>query len=203
MLSLSGHKIYGPKGVGVLYMRRGTPLLADAHGGVYERGLRAGTENVPAIVGMAEALRLADEERPARNEHDARLRDRLIQGILTSVAGARLTGHPTQRLPNSASFVFEDTDGESILMDLDQYDICASSGSACTSGTLEVSHVLTALGLSDELARGSVRLTTGRATTDEGVEQLLAVMPDVVARVRSIMPMLTGTGAQEQARVER
>ena len=121
------------------------------------------------------------------------------------MAGARLTGHPTQRLPNSASFVFEDTDGESILMDLDQYDICASSGSACTSGTLEVSHVLTALGLSDDLARGSVRLTTGRATTDEGVEQLLAVMPDVVARVRSIMPMLTGTstGAQEQAGVER
>ena len=199
LLSLSGHKIYGPKGVGALYVRRGTPLLADAHGGGQERGLRAGTENVAAIVGMAEALKLAEEERSARNEHDARLRDRLIQGILTSVAGARLTGHPTQRLPNSASFVFEDTDGESILMDLDQYDICASSGSACTSGTLEVSHVLTALGLSDELARGSVRLTTGRATTDEGVEQLLAVMPDVVARVRSIMPMLTGAHEQQAA----
>ena len=115
--------------------------------------------------------------------------------------GASLTGHPTQRLPNSASFVFEGTDGESILMDLDQHDICASSGSACTSGTLEVSHVLTALGLADELARGSVRLTTGRATSDEDVERLLDVMPDVVARVRSIMPMLLG--AREQAGVDR
>ncbi|MFN8635709.1 MAG: cysteine desulfurase family protein [Chloroflexota bacterium] len=201
LLSLSGHKIYGPKGVGVLYVRRGTPLLPDAHGGGQERGLRAGTENVAGIVGMAEALRLAEVERPARNEHDAGLRDRLISGILGSVDGARLTGHPTRRLPNSASFVFEDTDGESILMDLDQYDICASSGSACTSGTLEVSHVLTALGLSDQLARGSVRLTTGRATSDEDVERLLAVMPDVVARVRSIMPMLLGT--REQASVDR
>ncbi len=200
LLSLSGHKIYGPKGVGVLYVRRGTPLVADEHGGGQERGLRAGTENVSAIVGMAEALRLAEDERPARNEHDTRLRDRLIEGVLGSVTGAHLTGHPTQRLPNSASFVFEETDGESILMDLDQYDICASSGSACTSGTLEVSHVLTALGLSDELARGSVRLTTGRATSDEDVDRLLEVMPDVVARVRSIMPMLVGT--REQASVE-
>src|SRR3954451_3396545 len=200
LLSLSGHKIYGPKGVGVLYVRRGTPLVADEHGGGQERGLRAGTENVSAIVGMAEALRLADEERPARNEHDAGLRDRLIQGILGSVTGAHLTGHPTERLPNSASFVFEETDGESILMDLDQYDICASSGSACTSGTLEVSHVLTALGLTDDLARGSVHMTTGRATSDDDVERLLAIMPDVVARVRSIMPMLQGT--PEQASVE-
>jgi cysteine desulfurase len=201
LLSLSGHKIYGPKGVGVLYARRGTPLLADEHGGGQERGLRAGTENVAAIVGMAEALRFAEEERPSRNQHDAVLRDRLIEGILNSIPGASLTGHRTRRLPNSASFVFEETDGESILMDLDQHDICASSGSACTSGTLEVSHVLTALGLSDELARGSVRLTSGRATSAEDVERLLAVMPDVVARVRSIMPMLVG--AREQAGVDR
>jgi cysteine desulfurase len=201
LLSLSGHKIYGPKGVGVLYARRGTPLLADAHGGGQERGLRAGTENVAAIVGMAEALRYAEEERSSRNLHDAALRDRLIDGILASVPGASLTGHPNRRLPNNASFVFEETDGESILMDLDQHDICASSGSACTSGTLEVSHVLTALGLSDDLARGSVRLTTGRATSEDDVERLLAVMPDVVARVRSIMPMLVGT--HEQAGVDR
>jgi cysteine desulfurase len=187
--------------VGVLYVRRGTPLLADAHGGGQERGLRAGTENVAAIVGMAEALRIAEDERPSRNLHDAALRDRLIAGMLASVPGASLTGHPTDRLPNSASFVFEETDGESILMDLDPFDICASSGSACTSGTLEVSHVLTALGLSDELARGSVRLTTGRATSAEGVEHLLEVMPDVVARVRSIMPMLVG--GREQAGVDR
>ena len=201
LLSLSGHKIYGPKGVGVLYVRRGTPLLADAHGGGQERGLRAGTENVAAIVGMAEALRYAEDERPERNQHDTALRDRLIEGVLASVPRASLTGHPTKRLPNSASFVFEETDGESILMDLDQHDICASSGSACTSGTLEVSHVLTALGLPDELARGSVRLTTGRATSPEDVERLLEVMPDVVARVRSIMPMLVG--GREQAGVDR
>jgi cysteine desulfurase len=201
LLSLSGHKIYGPKGVGALYVRRGTPLLADAHGGGQERGLRAGTENVAGIVGMAEALRLAHDERVSRNEHDARLRDRLIHGLLGSISGARLTGHPTNRLPNSASFVFEDTDGESILMDLDQHDICASSGSACTSGTLEVSHVLTALGLPDQLARGSVRLTTGRAADDDGVERLIGVLPGVVARVRSIMPMLLG--GREQASVDR
>ena len=201
LLSLSGHKIYGPKGVGVLYARRGTPLLADAHGGGQERGLRAGTENVAAIVGMADALRYAEEERSSRNLHDAALRDRLIAGILESVPGASLTGHPTRRLPNNASFVFEDTDGESILMDLDQHEICASSGSACTSGTLEVSHVLTALGLSDDLARGSVRLTTGRATSEDDVERILAVMPDVVARVRSIMPMLVGS--RDQAGVDR
>ena len=201
LLSLSGHKIYGPKGVGALYVKRGTPMLADAHGGGQERGLRAGTENVAAVVGMAEALRLAQEERSTRNEHDARLRDRLIQGVLGGIVGARLTGHPTNRLPNSASFVFEDTDGESILMDLDQYDICASSGSACTSGTLEVSHGLTALGLTDQLARGSVRLTTGRATDADGVERLIAVLPDVVARVRSIMPMLLG--GREPTSVDR
>jgi len=201
LLSLSGHKIYGPKGVGVLYARRGTPLSADKHGGGQERGLRAGTENVAAIVGMAEALRLAEQERASRNEHDQRLRDRLIDGMLAAIPGASLTGHPTRRLPNSASFVFADTDGESILMDLDQYDVCASSGSACTSGTLEVSHVLRALGLSDSLARGSVRLTTGSATSDEDVERVLAVMPEVVARVRAIMPMLLGS--REQASSDR
>jgi cysteine desulfurase len=193
LLSLSGHKIYGPKGTGVLFVRRGTPILPDQHGGGQERGMRAGTENVAGVVGMAEALRLAEVERESRAEHDRRLRDRIIEGLLRSVAGARLTGHPTNRLPNCASFVFEDTDGESILMDLDQRDICASSGSACTSGTLEVSHVLTALGLTPELARGSVRLTTGLATTDADVDHLLDVMPGGVERVRSIMPMLLGT----------
>jgi cysteine desulfurase len=193
LLSLSGHKIYGPKGIGVLFVRRGTPILPDLHGGGQERGLRAGTENVADVVGMAEALRLAEVERESRADHDRALRDRLVGGLLASVSGARLTGHRTSRLPNSASFVFEDTDGESILMDLDQHDICASSGSACTSGTLEVSHVLTALGLTPELARGSVRLTTGAATTEADVDHLLDVMPGVVERVRSIMPMLLGT----------
>ncbi len=193
LLSLSGHKLYGPKGVGVLYLRRGTPLLPQMQGGGQERGIRSGTEDVPGMVGMAEALRLAHEEMESRNEHARRLRDRLIEGILEQVPGAHLTGHPTNRLPNNASFVFEDTDGESILLNLDQYDICASSGSACTSGTLEVSHVLKALGLPIELARGSLRLTTGLNANDADVDRALEVMPQVIERVRAVMPALLGT----------
>jgi len=193
LLSLSAHKLYGPKGVGVLYLRRGTPLLPQMQGGGQERGIRSGTENVPGMVGMAEALRLAHEEMESRNEHARRLRDRLVEGILEHVPGAHLTGHPTNRLPNNASFVFEDTDGESILLNLDQYDICASSGSACTSGTLEVSHVLKALGLPIELARGRLRLTTGLNANDADVDRALEVMPQVIERVRAVMPALLGT----------
>ncbi len=193
LLSLSAHKLYGPKGVGVLYLRRGTPLLPQMQGGGQERGIRSGTEDVPGMVGMAEALRLAHEEMESRNEHARRLRDRLVEGILEHVPGAHLTGHPTNRLPNNASFVFEDTDGESILLNLDQYDICASSGSACTSGTLEVSHVLKALGLPIELARGRLRLTTGLNANDADVDRALEVMPQVIERVRAVMPALLGT----------
>jgi len=192
LLSLSGHKLYGPKGVGVLYRRRGTPLIGDTQGGGQEQGQRGGTENVASIVGMATALRLAVEARDERARHAAGLRDRLIEGILGGVSGARLTGHPTMRLPNSASFVFDNTDGESILLNLDQHGIAASSGSACTSGTLEVSHVLLALGLAPELARGSLRLTTGDAVTDEGVSLVIDVLPGAIERVRSVMPILLG-----------
>jgi cysteine desulfurase len=192
LLSLSGHKVYAPKGVGVLYVRRGTPLLPQMQGGGQERGIRAGTENVPYAVGMAEALRLAYEELETRNSDFSRRRDRLIAGILETVPGAHLTGHPVQRLPNNASFVFEDTDGEAILLNLDQHDICASSGSACTSGTLEVSHVLRALGLPADVARGSLRLTTGLHTTDEDVDRVLEVMPRVIERVRAVTPSLLG-----------
>lgn len=192
LLSLSGHKFYGPKGVGVLYVRRGTSLLAQEQGGGQERGARAGTENVPAIVGLATALRLAVGEREARNRQAARLRDRLIQGVLASIPGSHVTGHPTMRLSNNASFVFEDSDGESILLNLDQHDICASSGSACTSGTLEVSHVLKAIGLPPELARGSLRLTTGSDSDDADVDHVLSVLPAAIERVRSVMPTLLG-----------
>jgi cysteine desulfurase len=195
LLSLTAHKLYGPKGVGVLYVRRGTPLIPQTQGGGQERGMRAGTENVALAVGMAEALRLAYEEQTSRNAHARRLRDRLVDGILAGVRGAQLTGHSTERLPNNASFVFEDTDGESILLSLDEHGICASSGSACTSGTLEVSHVLKGLGLPIELARGSVRLSTGLATTDEDVERVVALMPEVVERVRAVMPTLAGARA--------
>ncbi|MDQ3810730.1 MAG: cysteine desulfurase, partial [Chloroflexota bacterium] len=161
LLALSGHKFYAPKGVGLLFVRRGTPLVHLLSGGGQERGVRAGTENVPYIVGMAEALELACREHAQRVDHVSRLRDRIVQGILGGIAGARLSGHPTQRMPNSASFTIEDADGESLLMNLDQAGIYASSGSACTSGTLEISHVLRALHLPEAQARGSLRLTTG------------------------------------------
>ncbi|MFN8522080.1 MAG: cysteine desulfurase family protein [Chloroflexota bacterium] len=190
LLSLSGHKVYGPKGVGVLYVRRGIRLAPQIHGGGQERGLRAGTESVAYAVGMATALRLTRDELETRNLHARVLRDRLIDAVLERVPGARLTGHPTERLPNSASFTFEGADGESVLMNLDQHGICASSGSACSSGSLEVSHVLRAMALPIDQARGSLRLTTGAAVTAEGVEQAIAVLPEVVDRVRAIMPTL-------------
>ena len=193
LLSLSAHKLYGPKGVGTLYVRRGTPMVSPLQGGGQERGLRSGTENTPGIVGMAEALRLAHEERDERNEQARRLRDRLIEGILAGVPGSWLTGHQTERLPNNASFVFADTDGESILLNLDEHGICASSGSACTSGTLEVSHVIKALRLPPELVRGSLRLTTGRETTEADVERVLEVIAGVIDKVRALTPTLLGT----------
>ena len=192
LLALSGHKFYAPKGVGLLYVRRGTPLVHLLSGGGQERGLRAGTENVAAIVGLALGLEVAYAEREQRVAHVQRLRDRLIAGVADTIAGARLTGHPVQRMPNSASFTIEGADGESLLLNLDQEGIYASSGAACTSGTLEISHVLRALRLPDEQARGSLRLTTGVRTTDAEVERLLEVLPPIVERVREVTPTLVG-----------
>jgi len=191
-LALSGHKFYAPKGVGLLYVRRGTPLVHLLSGGGQERGIRAGTENVAYIVGMTVALELANVEHEARVAHVSHLRDRLIQGVTTAIGGAQLTGHPTERMPNSASFAIEGADGESLLLNLDQEGIYASSGSACTSGTLEISHVLRALGLPEAQARGSLRLTTGTRTTDADVDRLLAVLPGIVERVREVTPSLVG-----------
>jgi len=190
MLALSGHKFYAPKGIGLLYVRRGTPLVHQVSGGGQERGVRAGTENVAYIVGMARALELAYAESAERVLHVSRLRDRLIEGIQARITGVRLTGHPTLRMPNSASFTIAGADGESLLLNLDQEGICASSGSACTSGTLEISHVLRALRLPEEEARGSLRLTTGVRTTDTDVERLLEVLPGIVERVREVTPSL-------------
>jgi cysteine desulfurase len=189
-LALSGHKFYAPKGVGLLYVRRGTPLIHMLSGGGQERGIRAGTENVAYIVGMTTALELAYAERQARVAHVSRLRDRLIGGVTAEIAGARLTGHLTERMPNSASFAIAGADGESLLLNLDQEGIYASSGSACTSGTLEISHVLRALGLPESEARGSLRLTTGIRTTDEDVDRVLEVLPGIVERVREVTPSL-------------
>jgi cysteine desulfurase len=183
LLSLSAHKFYGPKGVGMLYARQGVRLLPQLQGGSQERGKRAGTENVAGIVGAATALRLAYEDLPETQPRIRALRDRLISGVL-SIPGSQLTGHPTERLPNSASFLFEGIEGESILLSLDLLGIAASAGSACTSGSAEPSHVLLALGFSTEQARGSLRLTPGKATTEQDVETLLAALPGIVEKLR-------------------
>lgn len=185
LLTLSGHKFYGPKGTGVLYLRRGTTCWPLIHGGGQERGRRAGTENVAGIVGFAAALQLAEAERDGRNAHVARLRNRLVDGVLCSVAGARLNGHPTHRLPNNASFCFEGVSGESLLLALDQHGVMASTGSACTSGSLEPSHVLLALGVPPRLASGSLRISLGKDNTDEDIDRLLTLLPDLVAKLRS------------------
>jgi len=189
LLSLSAHKFYGPKGVGVLYMKRGVPFLPVQTGGGQERGKRAGTENVPYIVGLAKALTLAYEKAGAENARLAALRDRLIRDILASIPECQLTGHPTRRLPNSASFVFRYVEGESILLSLDMEGICASSGSACTSGSLDPSHVLLGIGLTHEVAHGSLRLTLGRSTTEESIDRVLAILPDIIKRLRAMSPL--------------
>jgi cysteine desulfurase len=155
-------------------------------GGGQERGLRAGTENVPYVVGFARAMELAYEDLNERVRSMRRLRDRLIAGILSAIRGSELTGHPTTRLANSASFVFSETDGESILLNLDQEGLCASSGSACTAGSLEVSHVLKAVGIPPAHASGSLRLSVGIDTDDDEIDAALAILPRVIERVRSL-----------------
>lgn len=189
MLSLSAHKFYGPKGVGVLYVRRGTPFLPQQRGGAQERNRRAGTENVPGIVGMAKALKIAEEKRSSYVEHCSKLRDKLIQGILSSIDRVFLTGHPVLRLPNNASFCFEFIEGESILLSLDFEGVAASSGSACTSASLEPSHVLLAMGISEETAHGSVRFTLGWDNTGEDIDYVLRILPGIVQRLRAMSPL--------------
>ena len=191
MLSLSAHKFQGPKGSGILYIRRGTPFEAQQTGGGQERQRRSGTENVPSVVGMAEALRLAESE---RNETVARvksLRDRIVEAMLERLDGVRLNGHPARRLANNVNFSFDRVEGEPILLGLDLAGISASSGSACSSASLEPSHVLTALGLTAEQAQGSLRLTLGKDNTEEDVDYLLDVLPGLVRKLRG-MPSLSG-----------
>ncbi|MHB1132859.1 MAG: cysteine desulfurase NifS [Chloroflexota bacterium] len=190
-LSLSAHKFYGPKGVGLLYARRGATFWPQQQGGSQERNRRAGTENLAGIVGLATALELAHGGLSSGNEHSRRLRDLLIEGILSAIPEAVLTGHPTQRLPNSASFCFKYIEGESVLLNLDMLGIAASSGSACTSGSMEPSHVLTAMGVPVELAHGSLRLTTGWDNTEEDVRHVLDVLPGIVAKLRAMSPLAT------------
>ncbi len=189
LLSLSAHKFYGPKGVGVLYVRRRTPLMTMQTGGAHENRHRAGTENIPYIVGLATALQMAQDGAEAENARLTALRDRLIEGILERIPGAALTGHPTQRLANSASFVFRFIEGEGILLNLDMLGVCASSGSACTSASLEPSHVLLAMGLPVEVAHGSLRLSLGKSNTEQDVDQVIEHLPRIVQRLREMSPL--------------
>ena len=189
LMSLSAHKFYGPKGVGVLYARRGVPLLPTQTGGAHERNRRAGTENVAYIVGLATALRLACEEAETANARIARLRDKLVAGVLERIPDSQLSGHPTRRLPNNASFLFKYVEGESILLNLDLMGVAASSGSACTSGSLEPSHVLIAMGFPHEIAHGSLRLTLGKENTDEDVDYVLDILPGIIEKLRKMSPL--------------
>lgn len=186
MMSIGAHKMYGPKGMGVLYVRQGTPLLPMQTGGGQEGNRRAGTSNVPYIVGQAEALRLTVEEMTQNNRHDAALRDRIIETVLKVIPESKLTGHPSERLPNHASFVFQGVDGNALLMALDVEGFACSSGSACKTGNPEPSDVLTALGIAPDWALGSLRVTVGRQTTDAQVEAFLETLPRLIERNRAM-----------------
>jgi cysteine desulfurase len=201
LLTISGHKLHAPKGVGVLYVRRGfrfRPLLLGGH---QERGRRAGTENVPGIIGLGKAAELANFELKYM-QRETRLRDRLEQGLLTIIPDCELNGHPTQRLPNTTNIGFKFIEGEAILFSLNQYGICASSGSACTSGSLEPSHVLRAMGLPYTILHGSIRFSLSRFTTDAEVDRVLEVMPGIISRLRALSPFSSDEAGWLQGREE-
>lgn len=188
MLSISGHKIYAQKGVGALYVRKGIPMTNLIFGGAQERNKRAGTENLPAIMGFAKAMEIANTDIEERAEKTAVLRDKLIDGIL-KLPRTRLNGDREKRLPGTVNISIEGIEGESLLLMLDMYGICASSGSACTSGSLDPSHVLLSLGLKHEVAHGSMRLSINEETTEEDVDYILEVVPKVVERLRDMSPL--------------
>jgi len=188
LLTLGAHKFGGPKGIGILYIRQGTPILPLVYGGYHEKGLYPGTEAVPLIVGMAKALEIADKEREAAFARVTQLRDKLIKGILASIPEVILTGHSEKRLPDIASFIIKGVEGESLVLLLDEAEIAASTGSACTSGVLEPSHVLLALGHRPEEAHGSLRLSLGKQTSQEDINYVLKVLPSVVEKLRKMAP---------------
>ena len=189
MLSLSGHKFYAPKGVGALYIRTGVRIENLIEGGAQERNRRAGTENVPAIVGMGKAIELITAEMAEENARISGLRDRLIAGILDAIPESRLNGHPTKRLPGNVNVSIRYIEGEALLLSLDMAGIAASSGSACTSGSLDPSHVLLAIGLPHEIAHGSLRLTIGRDNTQAEIDRVLEELPKIVSRLRAMSPL--------------
>jgi cysteine desulfurase len=185
-MSLSAHKLYGPKGVGALYVRRGTRISSFLEGGEQEKGRRAGTLNVPGIVGFGAAAAMANRELSMETGRITELRDRLIDGMTSTVPGAKLSGSRYHRLSNNAHFCFVGVEGESLLLALDMAGICASAGSACSAGSTEPSHVLLAMGYSVERARGALRLTLGRQTSADGVDYLLERIGPMVSNLRSL-----------------
>ena len=189
MLSASGHKINGPKGIGVMYIRKGVKIRAFIHGGAQERKRRAGTHNVPGIVGIGTAAKLAKENMEERSAKEIALRDHLIERVLKEIPYTRLNGHRTDRLPNNANFCFRFIEGESMLILLDQAGICGSSGSACTSGSLDPSHVLLAIGLPHEIAHGSLRLTLSEKNTMEEIDYTVDELKKIIERLRGMSPL--------------
>ncbi len=190
LLSMSAHKLYGPKGTGALYIRKGTRLVSFMHGGEQERGRRASTENVPGIIGFGRAAALAQEEMDSEVERLTRLRDRLISGLREKIVDIRLNGHPTQRLPNNVNISVAYVEGESMCLNLDFEGICVSTGSACSSGSTEPSHVMLALGMTPLEAHSSLRLTLGRWTSEEEINTVLEALPRIVGKLREMSPLL-------------
>ena len=189
MLSASGHKIHGPKGIGIMYIRKGVRIRSFIHGGAQERSRRAGTHNVPGIVGMAKAAEISAHNMEKNGLAEAELRDYLIDRVLREIPHCRLNGHRTHRLPNNANFCFRFIEGESLLILLDQNGICGSSGSACTSGSLDPSHVLLAIGLPHEIAHGSLRLTLSEDTTREEIDFVVDKLKEIIDRLRGMSPL--------------
>lgn len=186
LLTISSHKIYGPKGVGALYVRKGTRIRPQVTGGIHEKGLRAGTENVSGIVGFGAACALAEDEMPEESKRLQALRDRLINGILSNIPDTVLNGHPEKRLPHNVNVSVKYVEGEAMLLNMDLLGIGASSGSACTSGSLEPSHVLLAMGIPHELAHGSLRMTLGKSNTEQDIEYVLEALPPIVEKLRAM-----------------
>lgn len=187
LLSLTGHKFYAPKGIGALYIRQGTPIVRQQDGGGQEFGLRSGTENVPYIVGLGKAAELVIGNQPSVVKKISKMRDKLIKGVL-KIPGVELTGHSVKRAPHIASFIIKGAEGEAILLLLDEYGVAASSGSACTTGSLEPSHVLTAMGFKPEESHGSLRFSLGKDTTEEEIDYVIKVLPEIVEKLRKMAP---------------
>jgi cysteine desulfurase len=199
LLSLSAHKLYGPKGVGALYIRKGTRILPFMHGGAQENNRRAGTLNVPGIVGLGRATELASSTMEGEAARETAMRDRLIAGILSAIPDSRLNGDAQKRLPNNVNVSIEGIEGESMILRLDFAGFCVSSGSACTSGSLEASHVLLAIGLPHELAHGSLRISLGRSNTEADVDNFLEAFPKIVELLRAMSPVYNACPADFSA----